>query len=176
MRQGAISVLSCVEITYTGGMSDDEYLPPTYLARYYTISARSLERWAREGRIRTRPSPLKSRAKLYNRADVERLAAAAQMARTTEQLEPAPSSTAPSTELVPQSDLLTALVDTQHRLERAMLEVGRLQGQIESQQKLLETADIDRQRRVEAESELERVRRDLSRLPWWVRILFLRGK
>src|SRR3712207_2412317 len=153
-------------------MSDaaDEYLPPSILARRYAVSARTLERWAREGRIRTRPHPTRRRAKLYNRADVERLAAAVQTAAQGEQAPPA------STELVPQNDLLTALVDTQHRLERAMLEVGRLQGQLEAHQQRLEAADSDRQRRMEVESELARVRRDLSRLPWWVRIMFLRGR
>ncbi len=95
------------------------------------------------------------------------MAAAVQTADQEDQSPPA------STELVPQSDLLTALVDTQQRLERAMLEVGRLQGQLEAHQQRLEAADSDRQRREEAESELARVRRDLSRLPWWVRLLWL---
>jgi hypothetical protein len=155
----------------------DEYAPPSALAERFQITTRSLERWGKTGEVRTTQNPLR-RGKLYHVADVARLAAAVRTAQKIEQ--PEPGAPTPGTEVVPQSELLAALTDTQDKLNRAMLEVGRLQGQLEAQQKLLA---VDEERRVALESERDRVvaehdrlRADLSRLPWWVRIVFLRGR
>jgi len=147
-----------------------EYLPPSQLAEVYQVSDRTIDRWAKDGQVRTIPNPRRRGAKLYHRADVERLAHAV----PTPTVPDAPPVT--PTEIVPQSELLHMLDDAQRRAERAMLEVGRLQGQLEAQQRLLEAAQDSDQRRIAAESERDRLRRDLSRLPWWVRILFLRER
>jgi hypothetical protein len=139
-------------------MPDDEYLPPTQLVRALGVPIRTIERWAHEGRVRTRPSPTRRRAKLYHRGDVERLAVS--------HVAP-PETPTPTAELVPLSDMLAALhrkddqlSEANDKLNRAMLEVGRLQGQLEAQQKLLEAG--------------QQAQADLQRLPWWVRLWWLR--
>ena len=147
-----------------------EYLPPSQLAEHYGVSDRTIDRWAKDGQVRTITNPRRRGAKLYHRADVERLARAVP---TPAEAEAAPATT---TQLVPHSELLHMLDDAQRRAERAMLEVGRLQGQLEAQQRLLEAAQDSEQRRISAESERDQLRRDLSRLPWWIRILWLRGR
>jgi len=156
--------------TYT----DNDYLTPTQLGEAYNISPRTIERWGKSKRVRVKPNPLRKRGMLYHRGDVARLAHVA-----AEQEVPPPT---PSTELVPPSELLSMLGASQDNLNRAMREIGRLEGevgklqvQLEAQQKLLTAAEEREQRLVTAESELGQLRRDLSRLPWWVRILFLRS-
>ncbi len=80
-------------------------------------------------------------------------------------------------------EVLSHIRQLETELSQAMHEAGRLRGQLEAQTKLLEAADVSEQRRiaVEAErdrlrSELEHTRADLSRLPWWVRVLWLRRR
>ncbi len=152
----------------------DEYAPPSALAERFHVTTRSIERWGKTGEVRTIENPVR-RGKLYHVDDVAHLAAAVRTAQKVDQPEAEP--TTPSTALVPQSELLAALTDTQDKLNRAMLEVGRLQGQLESHQKLLAA---DGERRVAAESERDRLRSELEqtraalqRLPWWVRWLWL---
>ena len=53
------------------------------------------------------------------------------------------------------------LDDAQRRAERAMLEVGRLQGQLEAQQRLLEDRD---QRSAQAEAERDQLRAERDQL------------
>jgi exonuclease VII small subunit len=152
-------------VAYNGFMSDidDAYLPPTYLSRTLRLPLRTIVRWAREGRVRTRPSPTRQRAKLYHRGDVERLA----ISHVAPPLEP--PTPAPTAELVPLSDMLAQLnrkddqlAEANAQLQRAAVEIGRLQERVDQQQKLLESA--------------QKAQDDLSRVPWWVRIVFLRGQ
>ncbi len=150
-------------------MSDsdrDEYITPGDAARRFGVSTRSIERAAASGKVRTRNNP-RRKGRLYHLGDLEQW-------RGAETPQPAPPPAKPSTELVPPSELLRMLDDAQRRAERAMLEVGRLQGQLEAQHKLLEGAENDRQRLVEILAEREQVRRDIARLQWWIRLLLLR--
>ncbi len=149
-------------------MADDEYLPPTHLSRTLGVPLRTLEKWAKGGKIRTRPSPTRRNARLYHRGDVARLAVAQVPPAPTPTLEAPPE---PSTEIVPQSELLRMLDDTQRRLDTAMHEAGVWRGRFEQQQKLLEDRDAHQ---AQTESELDRLRRDMDRLPWWVRWWWLR--
>jgi hypothetical protein len=147
-----------------------EFLPPSQLAERYGVSDRTIDRWAKDGQVRTMANPRRRGAKLYHRADVERLVRV---------VPPPAAPVAPAvatTEIISQSEILRMLDDAQHRAERAMLEVGRLQGQVESQQRLLEAAQDSEQRRIAAESERDQLRRDLSRLPWWVRLWWIRRR
>ncbi len=163
-------------MTYNGAMPDtpDEYLPPTALSRALGVPIRTLVRWAREGRVHTRPSPTRRRAKLYHRGDVERLSAS----HVAPPPEPQPQP--PTAELIPLSDMLAALnrkddqlAEANAQLQRAALEIGSLRSQLEAHQKLLEDRE---QQQAAAEAERDRLQHAIERLPWWVRILFLRGK
>ena len=142
----------------------DEYIEPGEAARRFGVSRRTVERWAASGKIRTRPNPAR-RGNLYHARDMERwglggVDPTVQTARA-----------AASTELVPQGELLRMLSETQDKLNAAMHEAGRLRGQLEAQQKLLEDRE---QRQTKAEADAERLRRILARLPWWVRLLWAR--
>ncbi len=127
--------------TYT----DSDYLTPTQLGEAYKISPRTIERWGKSKRVRVKPNPLRKRGLLYHRGDVARLAHVA-----AEQELPAPT---PSAELVPPSKLLSMLGASQDNLNRAMREIGRLEGevgklqvQLEAQQKLLTAPEAREQR------------------------------
>jgi len=143
-----------------------EWITRAEASRILGVSERSVDRWAAKQRISTQDRP-GNRGKLYSRADVERLAnemGGGGGAR--------PSTTAP--DILPASELLQALTETQDKLNRAMLEIGRLQGQLEAQQRLLTAHDADRQRLTAVEEERDALKHNLAQVQdppsWWQRL------
>ncbi len=137
----------------------DVYLPPSHLSREFGVHPRTIERWGNTDLVRTKANPRRKQGRLYHRGDVERLARAVP---TPAQPEVARTMPEPSTELVPRSDMLEALnhkdaqlAEVNEKLLHAAREVGKLQGQLEAQTKLLDAAERERQRLVAFVAERE---------------------
>ena len=147
----------------------DDWITVEDAAERLQVSTRQAHRYGQPplSRIRTRKA---GRRMLFHLGDVEELAAELNV-----EAKPAPR---PKTELVPVGEMLTyirerdqQLSETQERLNRAMLEVGRLQGQLE-QRLLPEDADALRQQLQQAEQERDALRQRWARVPLLVRWLF----
>ncbi len=137
--------------------TDNEYITIDNAARMLGKSQRTVYRYAEQGRLTTHDTP---NGKLFERVQVDALAA---------ELHITPQPVQPTTELVPVSDMLAelhrkddALAEAHERLQRAALEVGRLQGQIEAQQKALTDLDMARQRIIELERQNAQLRAELE--------------
>jgi hypothetical protein len=139
----------------------DEFITVEEAAERLQVSTRQVHRYgeAPAARIRTRKA---GRRKLFNKADVEVLAADLNV-----EDKPKP---VPKAELMPASDLLhyirerdQQLADVQQQLNRAMLEIGRLQGQLE--------AANERIRQLEAPAESHHEQAVRGERGWWSRLL-----
>lgn len=155
-------------------MQDTEaYISVEEAADLLRVSTRQAHRYGEQehgGRLRTRKA---GRRTLFHKGDVEALA----IELGVEYKPPERS----KTELVPAGDMLQyirerdqQLSDVQGQLNRAMLEVGRLQGQLE-QRLLPEDADTLRHKVAAAEAERDALQQRMERMPRWARWL-LRGK
>lgn len=151
-------------------MQDNEaYISVEEAADLLRVSTRQAHRYGEQehgGRLRTRKA---GRRTLFHKGDVEALA-------TELGVEYKPTER-PKADIVPAGEMLhyirerdQQLSDVQGQLNRAMLEVGRLQGQLE-QRLLPEDADVLRQKAVAAEQERDALRHQLERMPWWARWL-----
>jgi len=151
-------------------MQDNEaYISVEEAADLLRVSTRQAHRYGEQehgGRLRTRKA---GRRTLFHRGDVEALA-------TELGVEYKPPERT-KTELVPASDMLhylrerdQQLSDVQQQLNRAMLEVGRLQGQLE-QHLLPEDAETLRQKVAAAEAERAALQQRMNGLPRWARWL-----
>ena len=167
--------------------TDNEYITVDDAARILGKSQRTIYRYAEQGRLTTHDTP---GGKLFLRAQIDTLAS---------ELNVTPQPVQPVTELVPLSDMLSALErerertqDKERMINQLMVrvsdlreEIGRLQERTETQQKALTDADMARQRLTMAEAELEKYKQEVERLrqstsqpaeqpakrvPWWKRL------
>jgi excisionase family DNA binding protein len=146
--------------------TDTAYITLEDAARLLGKSQRTVYRYAEQGRLATHDTPA---GKLFDRSQVEALA---------HELNVTPTPIQPSTELVPLSDMLSALERERERTQekerivnQLMVrisdmreEIGRLQERTETQQKALTDADMARQRLTVAEDELQRYKQEIERL------------
>ncbi len=154
---------------------EDEYITVEEAAEILRVSIRQAHRYGSgpEPPIRTRRAGQRT---AFHRGDVLQLAEERGATRT-----PPPKRS--GLELVPQSDLVDHLRETQQRLEQALLEIGRLRGVLE-QRLLPEDEHALRDRLAEAEAERKILRAELEAerasrraeentrsRPWWLRIL-----
>jgi chromosome segregation ATPase len=123
------------------GHDPNDYISEAEAASILHRSERQVRRYARTEKVMSEEI---AGVRMYLRRDVEALAAEL---RERDRTRPARS------ELVPMGDVLEHLArkddeirDLNERLQRAMLEIGRLQGQNEAQQRLLTTGDSDQTR------------------------------
>jgi excisionase family DNA binding protein len=110
---------------------DSEWLAVEDAADALGIGTRQVHRYGQAGRIRTEQ---RGRRVVFNRADVEALAAELGAARGVRPQAPRQ----PKAELVPAGQMLdylrqrdAELAENQRRLETALLEVGRLRAEVE---------------------------------------------
>jgi hypothetical protein len=121
-------------LTMTGHDQHEEYLTEEEASSILNRSPRQVRRYGRTGKVGVQEGPAGRR---YRRTDVEALALALQ---DKDRTRPARA------DLIPLGDVLDHLErkdaeikELNERLQRAMLEIGRLQATIEHQQRLLTT-------------------------------------
>ncbi len=110
-----------------------------------------LRRYVIDGKLHSRRA---GRATFYDAADVDALAAERGRG-SSPGLPPEPTS-----EIMPASEIFQYLRERQDKLDAALLEIGRLRGFLESQQKLLEDRERLQQRIEELLAELDAVRQE----------------
>lgn len=153
-------------------MQDDEaHISVEEAADLLRVSTRQAHRYGEQehgGRLRTRKA---GRRTLFHKGDVEALAAELGVEYKPPER--------PKTELVPAGEMLhylrerdQQLNDVQQQLNRAMLQVGRLQGQLE-QRLLPEDADLLCQKVAAAEAERDVLKQRMNSLPRWARCVFV---
>ncbi len=123
------------------GHDPHDYISEAEAAAILHRSDRQVRRYARTDKVMSEEI---GGVRMYLRRDVEALASEL---RERDRTRPTKS------ELVPMGDVLEHMArkddeirDLNERLQRAMLEIGRLQGQNEAQQNLLTAGDNDRTR------------------------------
>ncbi|HEX6290235.1 MAG TPA: MerR family transcriptional regulator [Herpetosiphonaceae bacterium] len=114
------------------------------------LGERQLRRYVVQGKLRSRRS---GRDTFYNADDIDRLSA--ERGRSVHAAPPEPT-----TDIMPASEIFQYLQDRQEKLDAALLEIGRLQGRLEAQQKLLEDRERLQQRVEELQAELDAVRQE----------------
>ncbi len=153
-------------------MSDDaEYIPVEEVAEILQVTTRQAHRYGEgeNARLRTRKA---GRRVMFNRTDVEALAADLGVLDR-------PRAQRPKTDLVPAGEMLDYIRDRdrrleeyQHQLVQAAAEIGRLQGQMEGQKRLIDEADNIRQMLDEVKAERDQLRVELERRQsLWQRLL-----
>ena len=111
------------------------------------LGERQLRRYVVQGRLHSRRS---GRDTFYNADEIDQLAA--------ERGQSLPASSEPTTDIMPASEIFQYLQERQEKLDAALLEIGRLRGILETQQKLLEDRERLQQRIEELQAELDAVR------------------
>lgn len=142
--------------------TDAEYMPVEDAAEVIGLGTRQVHRYGQQGQLR---SLQVGRRVLYHRGDVEALAD--KLGRTREARPQRPRE--PKQELVPAGQMLDylrqrdqELAEAQRRLETALLEVGRLRGEVE-RRLLPEDADGLRQELANVKAERDVLRQQLDR-------------
>lgn len=112
------------------------------------LGERQLRRYVVQGRLHSRRS---GRDTFYNADEIDHLAA--ERGQSTQ-----PAISEPTTDIMPASEIFQYLQERQEKLDSALLEIGRLRGILETQQKLLEDRERLQQRVEELQAELDAVR------------------
>lgn len=149
----------------------NEYIPVEEAAALLRLSSRMVNNYGKPpyARIRTKRA---GRRILYSKPDV--LTLAEELGTNDRPTEPQ------KIQLVPISEMLEYLNQTQKQLNQAMLEVGRLQGALEQQRQLTQDTDELRQHLTAVETIREtqqqellalRIEREHYRRSWWKRLI-----
>lgn len=117
------------------------------------LGERQLRRYVLSSKLRSRRS---GRTTFFNADDIDALAAERGRAQ------PAPPPPEPATDLMPATEVFQYLRERQDKLDAALLEIGRLRGLLEGQQKMLEDRARLQQRIEELQAELDAVREEAS--------------
>ena len=115
------------------------------------LGERQLRRYVVQGRLHSRRS---GRDTFYNADEIDQLAA--ERGRNVQQ------PPEPTTDIMPASEIFQYLQERQEKLDAALLEIGRLRGVLETQQKLLEDRERLQQRVEELQAELDAVRPEVQ--------------
>ncbi len=115
------------------------------------LGERQLRRYVIDGKLRSRRA---GRATFYHADDVDTLAAERGRGSSPN------IASDPSSEIMPATEIFQYLRERQDKLDAALLEIGRLRGLLESQQKLLEDRERLQQRVEELQAELDAVRQE----------------
>ena len=141
--------------------TDDEWLPVEVVANRLKLSVRQATRY--QTRVRTKRA---GRRILFHPEDVEMLATEIGV----EYRPPVP----PRAELMPAGEVLQTFERQQERLAALERERGRLEGMLQTQQRLLEDADETRRQLEASRAERDRLQAELDKLrrrSWWQRLL-----
>lgn len=114
------------------------------------LGERQLRRYVVQGRLHSRRS---GRDTFYNADEIDQLAA--ERGRGMSQ-----AASEPTTDIMPASEIFQYLQERQEKLDAALLEIGRLRGIMETQQKLLEDRERLQQRVEELQAELDAVQQE----------------
>jgi regulator of replication initiation timing len=115
------------------------------------LGERQLRRYVVHGRLHSRRS---GRDTFYNADEIDQLAA--ERGRNVQQQAPSE----PTTDIMPASEIFQYLQERQEKLDAALLEIGRLRGVLETQQKLLEDRERLQQHIEELRAELDAARQE----------------
>jgi DNA-binding transcriptional MerR regulator len=113
------------------------------------LGERQLRRYVVQGLLHSRRS---GRDTFYNADEIDQLAA--ERGRSVQSLPE------PTTDIMPASEIFQYLQERQEKLDAALLEIGRLRGMMEAQQRLLEDRERLQLRVEELQAELDAARQE----------------
>jgi DNA-binding transcriptional MerR regulator len=117
------------------------------------LSGRQLRRYVVQGVLHSRKA---GRDTFYNADEIDRLATERGHGSHQQTL------AEPTTDILPASEIFQYLQERQDKLDAALLEIGRLRGVLETQQKQLEDRARLQQRVEELQAELDAVRQEVQ--------------